>query len=352
MNRGLKIGARWLAVLMLAANAACDNVEWGGADVAIVPPPPRADALPASGEDLGADPLPEGPLLFYVVPDGGRATMVPIGEIAGDSLLPLRGENDQRGFATRLVAAQMRRGTEFVLFRRGTRVGNLVISEASVPEGNICPLLPVATGVLELSSNAQDIPEYLAISKVSAPEVGRNVPFTTEPTRNMQIIAPILAERMIRARRAELPGNWQRAMAQLQPFPMANGRDAGFATTFLVGDELRVGGDNVGYSLFFIGQPGAQFGYDTVFVSFNNYPQTGKAAPRVVDFLDWNRDGQVDLLLQVYGTNGTWFEAVSRDQRGIWRRVFQDRCERPSASAIPMAEPGATADTSAGAQPR
>jgi hypothetical protein len=205
-------------------------------------------------------------------------------------------------------------------------------------------MLPTARGTLELASGAQQIPEYLAISKVSAPEMGRNVPFTTEPTRNMQVIAPILAEKMIRARHAELPGNWQRAMAQLQPFPIANSRDAGFATTFLVGDELRTGGDNLGYSVFFIGQPGAQFGYDTVFVSFNNYPETGKVAPRLVDFLDWNRDGQVDLLLQMYGINGTWFEAVSKNQRGVWQRAFRDKCENPSTTVIPQPDT-AVADT-------
>lgn len=336
---------RFWAALMLAAVAGCDNVDWGGADVAIVPPPPRAAELPAGGEDLGADPLPEGPLLFYVVPGAEGATMIPIAEIAGDSLRPLRGERDPRGYATRLVAAHMRRGSEFVLFRRGSRVGNLVIDEASVPEGNACPLRPVARATLELSAAAQQVPEYLAISKVSAPEVGRNIPFTTEPTRNMQVIAPILAEKMIRARRAELPGNWQRAMAQLQPFPMANNRDAGFAATFLVGDELRSGGDDVGYSVFFVGQPGPQFGYDTVFVNFRNYPQTGKAAPRVIDFLDWNRDGQVDLLLQVYGTTGSWFEAVQRTQRGRWELVFSDKCEG-GVSAIPSA---ATQDTNAAA---
>jgi hypothetical protein len=326
----------------------CDNIDWGGADVAIVPPPPRADALPASGEDLAADPLPEGPLLFYVAPTSEGASMVPIAEISGDSLRPLRGEKDQRMYANRLVAAHMRRGSEFVLFRRGTRVGNLVIQQASVPQTNACPMLPTARGTLELSAGAQQIPEFLAISKVNAPEVGRNVPFTTEPNRSMQVNAPILAERMIRARRAELPGNWQRAMAQLQPFPIANSRDAGFAATFLIGDELRSGGDNVGYSLFFLAQPGAQFGYDTVFVSFTDYPTAGKAAPRIVDFLDWNRDGQVDLLLQVFGPAGTWFEAVSKDQRGEWQRAFRDRCERTSGGAVPQADTSAAGrDTSA-----
>ena len=338
---------RSLLVWMLAATASCDNVNWGGADVAIVPPPPRADALPASAEDLAADPLPQGPLLFYVVPSGETGTMVPVAEIAGDSLLPLRAEKDARAYATRLVAAHMRRGAEFVLYRRGTRMGNFVIQQASVPDEKACPMLPVARGTLELSSAAQQIPEFLAISKVSAPEMGRNIAFSTEPNRNMQVIAPILAERMIRARRAELPGNWQRAMAQLQPFPIANSRDAAFAASFLVGDELRTGGDNLGYSLFFIGQPGAQFGYDTVFVNFTDYPRAGKAAPRLIDFLDWNRDGQVDLLLQVYGAAGTWFEAVSRINNR-WQRSFQDKCETGGGSVIPKTAPpdsAAPADT-------
>jgi hypothetical protein len=343
MNRGYQIGARFLAAWMLAATASCDNVDWGGADVAIVPPPPRADALPASAEDLAADPLPEGPLLFYVVPSAQGASMVPIAEISGDTLRPLRAKGDARVYANRLIGAQMRRGAEFVLYRRGTRVGNFVLQEAAVPAGNVCPMLPTARGTLELASGAEQIPEYLAIAKISAPEMGRNVQFTTEPTRNMQVIAPILAEKMIRARHVELPGNWQRAMAQLQPFPIANSRDAGFAATFLVGDEMRTGGDNLGYSVFFIGQPGPQFGYDTVFVSFANYPEAGKVAPRVVDFLDWNRDGQVDLLLQMYGISGTWFEAVSKNQRGQWQRAFRDKCENPTANAIPAPDTTARA---------
>jgi hypothetical protein len=350
MNRGFQIGTRLLAALMLAATASCDNVNWGGADVAIVPPPPRAAALPASAEDTTADPLPQGPLLFYVVPSGDGGTMVPIAEISGDSLRPLRGQGNAGAYANRLIQAHMRRGSEFVLYRRGTRVGNFVLQQTTLPSQDVCPMLPIARGTLELASRTQQIPEYLAIAKVSAPEMGRNVEFTTEPTRNMQVIAPILAEKMIRARGAELPGNWQRAMAQLQPFPMSGSRDAGFAATFLVGDELNSGGDNLGYSVFFIGEPGAQFGYDTTFVSFNNYPQTGKAAPRLVDFLDWNRDGQVDLLVQMYGVTGTWFEAVSRNQRGEWQRAFRDKCDKPSASVIPQPDTTATqpADTTGG----
>ena len=40
MNRGIETGARFLAALMLAAGAACDNVDWGGPNLRLVPPPP------------------------------------------------------------------------------------------------------------------------------------------------------------------------------------------------------------------------------------------------------------------------------------------------------------------------
>jgi hypothetical protein len=334
-------------VLMVTLVSACDNVNWGGADLAVVPPPPKASGTPVSGEDL-AEAMPEGPILFYVVPRDGGGLMVPVGHIVGDSMVPLRAKKDVGLYSGRFIAAHMRRGAEFALYRNGARVGTFVVQSATPPDANTCPALPHAQGTLELSSGAQGITEYLAIAKPHAPEIRRQLEFAAEPTRNMQVIAPILAERMIRARRAELPGNWQRAMSQLKPIPMANQRDPGFATTFVVGDELRTGGDNLGYSVFFIGEPGAQFGYDTTFVKFTNFPTDGKAAPRVVDILDWNRDGQVDLLLQVYGISDTWFEAVGKNSVGQWRTTFRDRCDRPGASSIPT--PGA-ADSSARVAP-
>ncbi len=337
-----------IVAMMLTIATGCDNVGWGGADVAVVPPPPKASGLPVSGEDL-AEAMPEGPILFYVVPNAAGGVMVPVAEITGDSLTPLRAKSDPGLYAGRFIAANMRRGAEFALYRNGARVGTYVVQSATAPESDACPALPRAQGTLELSAGAAGIPEFLAIAKPHAPEIRRQLNFATEPTRNMQVIAPILAEKMIRARRAELPGNWMRAMAQLKPIPIAGAQDAGFATTFLVGDEMQTGGDNLGYSVFYIGVPGAQFGYDTVFVKFQKYEVDGKAAPRVVDILDWNRDGQVDLLLQVYGNNDTWFEAVGKNAAGKWARTFVDRCEKPTGtSGIPIAAP---VDTSGAAPP-
>jgi hypothetical protein len=212
----------------------------------------------------------------------------------------------------------------------------------------VCPALPRARGLLELTPGADQIPEFLAIGRTYAPEIRRRAATPLEVSRTMQVLAPILAERMLRARRAELPSNWQRAMRQLRPMPVEGGTDPGFATTFLVGDTLGMGADDVGYSLFYVGTP-AQFSYDTVYVHFTNYAEGGKAAPRIVDFLDWNRDDQPELLLQVYGIRDTWFEVVGRGSDGAWRRTFRNRCENAAAARPglpePTVKPGPGSDT-------
>lgn len=323
-------------VLSLAFVTGCDNVNFGGAEFAIVPPPKVSGTPATSGEEV-EERLPEGPVLYYVA-NGPTPVMVPVGEISGDTLVPMRARKDARTYAQRLIAEHMRQGAEFALYRDGQRMGTFLITSAEPPPANVCPALPRATGTMELASGAEQIGEFLAIAKRYAPEIHRRAGAPLEVTRGMQVIAPILAERMIRARRAELPGNWQRAMAQLRPFPIAGGPDAAFAATFLVGDTLGRGADNDGYSLFFIGVP-AQFSFDTVFVQFTNYPGAGKAAPRIVDFLDWNRDEQPELLLQVFGISDTWFEAVGRGPTGQWRRIFRDRCQQ-GESSVPVVPAG------------
>ena len=315
----------WPVALIVTLVTGCDNVDWGGADIAIVPPPPQA-----SGEAEAVAPteerVPEGPVLYYVRADQGRGTMVPIGEIAGDSLRPIRAEADWERYGQRFIAAHLRPGSEFTLFRRGARVGTFILESSAIPGVDVCPRAPYATGVLELTAGAEDIPEFLAIPKASArSDLPLGVRVELVPDRRMQLLGPILAERLLRARGAPLPGNWTRAMAQLQPFPIAGAEAPAFSATFLVGDSLGIGGDDEGYSLFFIAHPVPQVGYDTAYAAFNPYEQTGKAAPRLADFLDWDRDGRTELLLEVYGTAGSWFEALAPIDGG-WRTVLSTQC--------------------------
>jgi hypothetical protein len=211
-----------------------------------------------------------------------------------------------------------------------------------VPEQDICPLLPVAAGTLELGVAAYSVREFLALAKPHSPSVAPRVVSPPANEGRMRFVAPILAERMLRVRRAQLPGNWQGAMEQVFPFPASGRADAGFASTFLVGDTLGPGLDDTGYALFFLAMPTAsQTGWDTVYVDYRGYPATRKAAPRVIDYLDWTRDDQVELLLQLFGTSDTWFEAVARDTEGRWRRVLNDRCDGAGRASLmpPMPAP-------------
>jgi len=317
-------------LLIVSALTGCDNVGWGGADVAVVPPPPKASSAHQTEEEAAAsEALPTRPVLYYAARTSGGALLTPVAELDKDSLIAIRPTGDARAFAERFVAEHMRQGAEFDLFSGGARLGSFVIRSARVPEQDICPLLPVAVGTLELGVAADSVREFLALAKAYSPSVATRVASAPANLGRMRFVAPILAERMLRARHAELPGNWQAAMEQVFPFPASGRADAGFAATFLVGDTLGPGLDDTGYDLFFLAMPTAsQTGWDTIYVDFRSYPRTRKAAIRAIDYLDWTRDDQVELLLQVYGTRDTWFEAVGRDDEGHWRRVLNDRCEQ------------------------
>lgn len=330
-----------LAALIVTALTGCDNVEWGGARVAVVPPPPRA------GEEVDEDSpiaerLPDGPILYHVRAVGRRALMVPVAEIERDTLLPIRATADWERYGQGYISEHLQPESEFVLFRAGGRVGTFVLENAGVPSEDVCPRVPRATGVLELGPGAVGATEFLALAKAQAPpDAARGPTAVTAPNNRMQLLSPILAERLLRARGAPLPGNWTRAMAQLRPFPVAGAEDPAFASTFLVDDSLAAGSDDEGYSLFFIAQPVERVGYDTAYAVYTDYPIEGKAAPRVVDFLDWDRDGAAELLLEVYGTRGSWFAALDRAAAG-WRTVLRNPC--PALRPPPpdtLARPGA-----------
>jgi hypothetical protein len=336
VNRNARAAVGLIVILL----AGCDNVSFGGADIAIVPPPPRGTTLAEGVEEGGVEPLPANPVLYYVARTADGAYMTPIGQISGDSLAPIRATGDAETYAGRFVAEFMRQGGEFTLFSRGRRAGTFIVHETSMPQAPTCPLLPTATGALELSG-AVEATEFLALARADAPVVAARTapPETTNRMRN--IVAPILAERIMRRRGAELPASWARANAQVLAFPAMNLPDPGFTATFLVGDVLGPGSPSErGHSTFFIAVPTRdQTGYDTVHVSFRRYAETGKMAPRVVDYLDWSRDGQPELLLQVYGVNDSWFEAIGLGRDGSWRRVFMDRCEEGGRTLTPAAPP-------------
>src|SRR5690606_22194715 len=142
-----RVGSGWASALIVTFVAGCDNVDWGGADIAIVPPPPGAMAA-----DEEASPqqerLPDGPIVYYVTPDADGATLRPIAEIGRDTLIPVAPRVDPEAYARGFIGTHMRTGTEFALYRGGARVGTFVLSEAGLAPENVCPRVPLGRGVL------------------------------------------------------------------------------------------------------------------------------------------------------------------------------------------------------------
>src|SRR5690606_5387980 len=137
------------ACLIVIAASGCDNVQWGGAELAFVPPPPKAEEPGPGGDEPGEDRLPEGPLLHLVRAEGGGiATLVPVAEISGDTLRRLEA-NDWERYGNRLIAEHYRAGAELAPFRAGARVGTLIVQPAQIPPAPVCPRVPHVTRVME-----------------------------------------------------------------------------------------------------------------------------------------------------------------------------------------------------------
>src|SRR5690606_41892314 len=153
---------RLAACLIVIAASGCDNVQWGGAELAFVPPPPKAEETGPDNDDPGEDRLPEGPLLHLVRAEGGGiATLVPVAEISGDTLRRLEA-NDWERYGNRLIAEHYRAGAELALFRAAARPGTFIVQSAPIPPASVYPRVPPAPGAMQLGPVAGGATDFIA----------------------------------------------------------------------------------------------------------------------------------------------------------------------------------------------
>ena len=67
-----------LALVIVSVASGCDNVEWGGTEFEIIPPPPSVVmATPDSTQEGSAEMgLPTGPVLFHLIKTPGNAQLL------------------------------------------------------------------------------------------------------------------------------------------------------------------------------------------------------------------------------------------------------------------------------------
>jgi hypothetical protein len=311
-----------LAIVICAS--ACDNVEWGGVTVRMVPPPAAqfgagSDSTEVPVED-GAFTLPEGPVLYAATRDSAGISLVPIAEVVGDSLGPFRDEKSAPGYRGAFARQLMEKGARFTLFSAGARVGTFTVSEVGTDE-TYCTPRPSANGVVELIPQAAGAATFLALPERFTDSVAYQ-PFQPVESDRAQRAAGIdLAAEVIPQIGATWPSGMVEARADLQVFHQVDGQPA-VSTTFVFRDQMKIQpAEPRSYSLYLLitaaaaadsGQVLAEQQYKTSYVWYREASREGKGAPRYFQHLDWDRDGQTEVLLEVLGERHRWNAVVQR----------------------------------------
>jgi len=323
---------RWLLLaVILSAPSGCDNVKWGGVDVRLQAPSAQAAVTPAEAVESELDTplpaLPNGPLLLAGTREGGTATLAVVGEVRGDAVGPLPTEGQAPGFRAHLARTLFTPGTELVLFSEGVRVGRLTVTRTDVDSSFCAPRVTV-TGVVELAPGAIEATRLLALTD-SASRRRSWEPFERYRDEYVQRAASIaLASQAIPQVGAAWPTSLVGARASIEVFRLPEAQGPSVIATFLDRDRLEVGAPDPGaYSILVMGtfESGA---YRPSFVGYR-LAEAGKAAPRYFAHLDWDADGDSEILLEVLGAASRWYATLGR--RGdAWVQTFQDPCGAPA----------------------
>lgn len=327
-------------MVILALTTGCDNVEWGGASVALQPPPPATvgvappeDSLPAGAPDAPPPPpLPEGSVLYSGTRSGASVTLRPLFELRGDTILELTDEAEAPGYNEHFAATLLAPGTEFTLFADGVRVGTLVAETAGVDAG-WCRPTPSVQGVAELVPTASSATRFLALARTEEragwthatgafPAVGAN---HREASR-------LMAQTAIMRESALWPDDLAAARADLALTRLSPDAPPAVAATFMFRDRLAVEdpGTPVAYSLFVLGTE-RDNRYLLDYTWYRRVGDDAKGAPRFFQQFDWDSDDRPEMLLEVLGTTSRW-PAVLELGEGGWELVYEAGCSAETAA--------------------
>lgn len=333
----IKNSSRWLLMIgIVTATFGCDNVSFGGMSVTLQGPPrdSLADESQGSGAESEAGPqrIEYGPLLYAGIRQGDSAIVVPVAELVDGQLQPFpEGATGQR-LASQIIEERLVPGRKLVLFHQGVRVGTFTVSVPLEDLGVYCSPRPRALGPMELSPSASSAERFLALEE----GVGQGKPYGVfqdfAPEGEHRIGIQNLAGEALN----ELGAPWpsvalQNTRQDLQVFQAAPDATPSIVGTFLIQDQMAVGpAPDPAYSLLVIGTP-AGTRYSRTYTWYRRVEEAGKGSPRFFSKMDWDGDGDEELLLEVFGAESRWWVALEREGRG-WSLAFQEPCGTPVAS--------------------
>lgn len=317
-----------LGIVMVAPG--CDNVAWGGIDVRLDAPGEElalsavAAAARAAATTLDPEGVELGPLLLLGSRSGDDAGLVPVGHIVDGELLPLADDAATRTALADKVAP----GHSFTLFSEGARIGTLFATGAERSEG-YCGERPLVTGLLELTPDAADVQKFLALD-AGYLDVAHE-PYVPLAHNRAQRIGSLdmMVEIIPQIGATWPPGPVLDIRRSIQVLQLDEGAPPAIVATFVYRDGLRVGpAPDEAYSVFVLGVDSGS-GYQPSFVSYRRFGEAGKGAPRYFDRIDWDRDGEDELVLEVLGAERSWISVLDREN-GVWREAYHDPCGLPT----------------------
>lgn len=320
-----------IAVILTVAPA-CDNVAWGGIELTVESPattPGEATELRTTPATDAAEPAPEsiGPVLLAGVRDGAAVRLSPVGLLDGGILTSLPPTGAERDAALRALEV----GSDWVLFADGAEVGR-VSATASDSDPALCGLDRVLTGIPELRPEAAAAQRFLALSSEFAGDWAAATYAPLAHTYDQRVASLDLGRTALPRVGAPWPTNGMLPVRRdIQAFRIADDDRPSFAASFVVRDALDTSAAAAGaYALFLMADQGSGTFRET-FLWYRPANQ-GKAAPRYLGHLDWDRDGQDEVLLEVFGEGLRGYLALERGANGTWTPSYRSPCPHTSAS--------------------
>ncbi len=325
---------RWFGMVgIVTAAFGCDNVSFGGMSVSLEGPP--RDSLSAEGGVAGAglDTGPMrfryGPLLYAGTRQGDSVTVVPVAELTDGGLEPLPGGDAGSRLAEQILEERLMPGQRLTLFQQGGRVGTLTVSASQGTTSEYCSPRAQAVGSIELIPSAAASDRFLALEE----ELGQEHPYGGFQTFLVERPHRTAIQNLGGEALNEVGGQWpnvglQNIRFDLQAFQHSSADPPSIIGTFLFQDQLGVGpAPDPSYSLLVLGEPqGNRF--NRTYTWYRRVGDGGKGAPRYFSKMDWDGDGEEELLLEIFGAESRWWAALERAGRS-WVLAFQDPCGEP-----------------------
>ncbi|HUF83551.1 MAG TPA: hypothetical protein VMQ81_03055 [Acidimicrobiia bacterium] len=312
--------------MILTVATGCDNVAWGGIDVA-VEAPGHAEAGPdgegAEASEIEPPPTPVGPILLAGTRQGSSLTLAPVGMLVDDRLTPLPAASDSA--AHRATVGRLRPGSEWVLFASGARVGTAT-ARAVARDAELCEADVTLTATPELIPAAAATERFLALPAEDAEGWPSPQYVRLDHTYNQRVASLNLSAAAVPRVGAAWPsGGMLATRRDIQAFRPLGAEAPSIAASFVIADGLNtLAPANGAYALFLLFEE-RPAGFQETFLWYRPAAQ-GKAVPRLFQHLDWDGDGTDEVLLEVFGEGRRGWVGLERGADQAWTVAYRSPC--------------------------